>query len=258
MPAQTWGMLPKSQVDDETVEEAIDRLIQAHDDDEAAHLEVGQSLQSHKASEIIDHEALSVVPDKISRGFFSNQSIVGGWQSLDAFGNYGAGATLQFDQIVMQSPASLGSYNGVYAKGNSNFLDSPVIEFYAAFIFGGGTNKGQCYVGIGDGWKAEDTGFLGFKVVDGTIYGCISYNYGGTEHLLNLGSVSDGQFRLLRAEYEVGVGAHFFIEGVAVGDLLYTDLDELGGWLFVCACAATQLSRYIQALIKPFYYAKNV
>jgi hypothetical protein len=60
-----WGMLAKSQSDNETIEQAIARLILAHEADEEAHLGVGESLQSHKASEIIDHLASSIVADKI-------------------------------------------------------------------------------------------------------------------------------------------------------------------------------------------------
>ncbi|MEI7961345.1 MAG: right-handed parallel beta-helix repeat-containing protein [archaeon] len=65
MPIENWGLLPKSQVDSETIEEAIARLITAHNDDETAHLDVGQSLQSHASSEIIDHLADSVLNDKL-------------------------------------------------------------------------------------------------------------------------------------------------------------------------------------------------
>lgn len=65
MQTQTWGMTPKSQIDNEKIEEAIDRIVQAHDDDPDAHLDAGQALQSHRASEVIDHLAESIVNDKI-------------------------------------------------------------------------------------------------------------------------------------------------------------------------------------------------
>jgi len=64
----TWGLLAKSQIDNETIEEAIARLIAVHNEDETAHLGSGQSLQSHKASEIIDHVVASIVADKIKNG----------------------------------------------------------------------------------------------------------------------------------------------------------------------------------------------
>lgn len=65
MAAINWGMLAKSQVDPETIEQAIARLILEHNENEEAHLGAGQSLQSHKAAVIIDHLASSIIADKI-------------------------------------------------------------------------------------------------------------------------------------------------------------------------------------------------
>ena len=61
----TWGNLLKSQISAEKIEEAILRMIQDHEDDPNAHLETGESLYSHKASEIIDHIVASIIADKI-------------------------------------------------------------------------------------------------------------------------------------------------------------------------------------------------
>ncbi|MFA5298131.1 MAG: hypothetical protein WC389_07985 [Lutibacter sp.] len=61
-------MLAKSQTDNETIEEAIDRIVAEHNADETSHLGVGESLQSHKAAEIIDHLASSIIADKIGIG----------------------------------------------------------------------------------------------------------------------------------------------------------------------------------------------
>ena len=61
----TWGNLLKSQISVEKIEEAIDRMIQDHENDPDSHLEIGESLYSHKASEIIDHIVNSIIADKI-------------------------------------------------------------------------------------------------------------------------------------------------------------------------------------------------
>lgn len=61
----TWGDKPKSQIDNSTVDQEIDSKIQSHLDDPDAHILEGQALQSHKASEIIDHLARSIVTDKL-------------------------------------------------------------------------------------------------------------------------------------------------------------------------------------------------
>lgn len=60
-----WGNLFKSQISAEKIETAILRLIQAHEDDPDAHIETGESLQSHKASVVIDHIVDSIIADKI-------------------------------------------------------------------------------------------------------------------------------------------------------------------------------------------------
>ena len=65
---ETWGNLPKSQISAEQIEAAVNRLIQNHEDDPDAHIEAGESLQSHKASAIIDHVVNSIIEDKISDG----------------------------------------------------------------------------------------------------------------------------------------------------------------------------------------------
>lgn len=63
-----WGMLEKAQDNPQSILEAIDEKIAAHEADEEAHLGAGESLQSHRASEIIDHAAYSIVSDKYSDG----------------------------------------------------------------------------------------------------------------------------------------------------------------------------------------------
>src|SRR3990167_1270908 len=75
MSVETWGQLDKSQVDSEKVEAAVVRLIAEHEADQDSHLDVGESLQSHRASEIIDHLALSIVEDKIKDNEVSTNKI---------------------------------------------------------------------------------------------------------------------------------------------------------------------------------------
>lgn len=68
MSIPVWGLLEKSQVDPETIEDAILRLIAVHEADPTAHQGAGESLELHKASTIIDHLADSVVAEIIKDG----------------------------------------------------------------------------------------------------------------------------------------------------------------------------------------------
>lgn len=60
-----WAGLERANNDPTTIDQAIAEAVAAHDDNPDAHLGDGQSLQSHRASEIIDHRAESIVNDKI-------------------------------------------------------------------------------------------------------------------------------------------------------------------------------------------------
>lgn len=66
-----WGGLKKSLDDDETIEQAIARMIKEHEADPEAHLGEGESLQNHKHDSVLDHPAGSVLIDKFSTSSFS-------------------------------------------------------------------------------------------------------------------------------------------------------------------------------------------
>lgn len=60
-----WAGLDRALNDSTKIDEAIGEAVAAHNDDPDAHLGPSQALESHRASEIIDHRAESIVNDKI-------------------------------------------------------------------------------------------------------------------------------------------------------------------------------------------------
>jgi hypothetical protein len=145
MALPVWGNLEKSQTDAEKIEEAITRLILEHCEDETAHLGEGQSLQSHKASEIIDHLAESIISDKI-RNFsvdalqlVSNKVVVApSLESLTTWTPGGAGsATLKLGSLLLNSGSSLYNLVSVYAPAESSEtnlgINNPVFEAILKF-----------------------------------------------------------------------------------------------------------------------------
>lgn len=62
-----WAGLERATNDPTTIDQALAEAVTAHNDDPDAHLGAGQALESHRAAEIIDHLAESVVNDKIKR-----------------------------------------------------------------------------------------------------------------------------------------------------------------------------------------------
>ncbi|MDD5068795.1 MAG: hypothetical protein PHN89_04325 [Candidatus Pacebacteria bacterium] len=145
MALPVWGNLEKSQTDAEKIEEAITRLILEHCEDETAHLGEGQSLQSHKASEIIDHLAESIIADKI-RDYSINPAhlvsnkvaVCPSLESLAVWTPGGAGsATLKLGSLELNSGAALYNLVSVYAPSNSNEtnlgVNNPVFEAVLRF-----------------------------------------------------------------------------------------------------------------------------
>ena len=104
-----WGMIAKALDDNQTIDEAIAVAITEHNANEDAHLGVGESLQSHKASEIIDHEALSVVTDKI-QNYGIDQSKIS-FTKLHFFDFFGSLDSWTLDGDVANITSKLGMLN---------------------------------------------------------------------------------------------------------------------------------------------------
>lgn len=120
MTLPVWGQQQKSQVDSQTIDEAIAAAIATHEEDPTAHLGDGESLAAHKADEVIDHPASSVVTDKVPDGGLSYR-----WFPLDrtvVFSNMsesGWGADANNNGFAFQYVGSLelltGDVSGNYA-----------------------------------------------------------------------------------------------------------------------------------------------
>ena len=74
--------MAKSQEDNETIEQAIDRIVAEHEHEPTAHTGENESLAAHRENEVLDHLAGSVVADKLSGreivfgGNFQNESVL--------------------------------------------------------------------------------------------------------------------------------------------------------------------------------------
>lgn len=142
-----WGMLTKSQTDPETIEEAINRIVADHNNDASAHLDVGQSLQSHKASAIIDHLALSIVNDKLEKGAVTTEKIYedkfyykSTFESLDSWlqtkGGTGADVFLGGGSCVLRPGHTAGDITRINATVIYTAVDSgknPYFQYISFF-----------------------------------------------------------------------------------------------------------------------------
>lgn len=162
-----WGDLPKSQVDNSTVDDEINTLIDAHLADPDAHLEVGQSLQSHKASEIIDHLAHSIVRDKLT---FDRLQIDEHFATIDAWGKYGLVTLTGICEVEIRTSNSSNNYSYMYTMPYDSMQDAGNPANFPNWVLRAKVSSdeeqeiffGSCQLGVSSGY--------GFRIIDSSLY----------------------------------------------------------------------------------------
>lgn len=218
-----WGLLVKSQVDNETIEQAIARLILAHEVDEESHLGVGESLQSHKASEIIDHLAESIVTDKIKNFEITDDKLAFDRLTIETdFGDIaqnteyfeGTGSLVNFTGLLaLSTGATINSIaslrNETYSEGYGADMTENPIFFAIAKV--SSVADIDAYFGL----EPADVGYFRFLISGGDLI-CES-GWIGSVDSTNLGSGYDlTVFHKFRIVYDSGVSVKFYIDDVLV------------------------------------------
>jgi len=219
----TWGDLAKSQISAEKIEKAIERMIQAHEDDPDAHIEPGESLYSHKISVIIDHTVESVIADKIRDGVisivkledFARARISPSLESLDTW-TYSAEVSLDFSQ--MELLANTGTTANVYSYSKGGFKMQWSKPFIMQCLFTTyPTDDKEVYVI--SGYIDTVAGYnqnIGWKVVDGTLYALHTKSVGevDTEYTTEITGVTLSDRNLFRVEYIPEESIKFYVNNV--------------------------------------------
>lgn len=133
-----WADLARATNDPTTIDEAIGVAVAAHNDDPDAHLGDDQSLQSHRASEIIDHLAESVVNDKLKTNARAYIAIVDPSSDSD------------YDTIAaaITYAASAGGGNILLMPGTHNLSGSTDIPTTVNIV---GVDRESSIIACGDG-----------------------------------------------------------------------------------------------------------
>lgn len=162
MAQNIWGILAESLLSNKTIREAIADMIADHEADPTAHLSETGSLQSHKASEIIDHEALSIVSDKIANKQITPAQlntqqlfITPSFESVDGYSKTiigvnssidGAGGG-QLDLTIGETAGNRVVLTCVCGQIQSGFSKNPVLDC----IVSSDAYDADHWVGIGNG-----------------------------------------------------------------------------------------------------------
>jgi hypothetical protein len=217
-----WGMLSKSAVDDETIEEAIVRLIQAHDDDEEAHLDTGQSLQSHKASDVIDHLAASIVEDKLADYNVTPVKIgmlifTSFFESLDNYSKTsGVSYDLTFRFVKLVTSGAPNDQQGLVYVNTIPFHEFSWDKdrfFETAVVL---KQTSNVEVLIGPGFEMINN-YIYFVFTGGHIYGRCFHNGSHTD--VDLGTYNANQKYALYFEFKAGVQCDFYVDNVLLGTI---------------------------------------
>ena len=194
-----WGLLGKSAIDNETIEEAVNRLILAHNNDETAHLATGQSLELHKASDVIDHLAGSVVADKAT---MSEINLYTDFGSLTPWAPFGVYDNSAFPGVVLGS--NYPNVNGTrLVSGGTlgdyfvNLAKNSLMEWS---IYIADSNYATIFLGVSNvNFPVSGDRAVGFKLVNGQLRGILATSVGFFETAIFSGALNS--VNVLRIQY---------------------------------------------------------
>lgn len=228
MPAETWGLMPKSQTESTTIDEAIANAIIDHESDPEAHQGEGESLQNHKSDEVIDHPANSVINDKIPNNtinplqfeydkYYHNVQLA---NTGELYNNTDGGGTFS------QQPGKADLYvSGTPTKEVNCGTTSPCENFYWHIRKPGfqttlklsNTATQTAYFGVGE----EGSTFFGFKIVNNTLYACKRIT--STEYLTEITNITITARHKYRAEWLNNSQINYYIDDI----LVHTDTTNI-------------------------------
>lgn len=216
----TWGDLPKSQIDNQLISEAITEAINAHEADPEAHLGDGQSLEAHKSNEIIDHPAQSVVDDKPRKNKFTLESY---FENITCFDITGS-AFNYLGYIELSTTTVLNNKSYLLNRADDaeiltpNLAQSPIFELVGKYH----TNFNyEGYFGIEN---PNDVGLIGFKAV-GTDSWAVWHDIDEVEHLISLSGINPKVIHKWRIEVVAGEAIYWIIDNNQVASLDLTIYD---------------------------------
>ena len=210
----TWGNLPKSQSDSETIEECIARLIAEHNNKPTAHNDPGQALDLHRKDTIIDHPAGSVKNDKYSFHTYD-------YNIQFADFAYWTKSLFSLNSYDMTAYASISTTNlNAYLMrelpitSQLNFANASFIYSCDISLDLGSHSNNYFYLGIG-GYYDLDSADYGFKFKNHksyvTYYDSVSSSV--VEQEITNNSVNDLEFHSLRIEKIVSENiVNFYID----------------------------------------------
>ena len=214
MAEPTWNSLAKSGVDSETIEEAIERIVEAHNDDDTAHMGAGQSIDEHRKETTLDHPVGSVLADKETITEFNYKTTfesISGFSTVGTVGNSSwPGVTLEVEDGNVELSRLAINLLGIIS--GSAFTKDFLIELEFNADTAGTTY--ELYAGF-DSSAANVPNDFGVRVVGGQLRSFATINSTYTESG-NLGAIN-GSVSRVRMQYIASEAKiYVYLDGVEV------------------------------------------
>jgi len=175
MSLETWGSLQKNQTDPTTIDEAIASAILAHEADPASHLGAGESLETHRSNEAIDHPEQSVLAENIGGGdvvintkfesispwTITGGASISGFNGLQLAGNYPTQPTAKANSAMYANAQ-------IFNKDSDMYFETRMCGNQNTYTY-------SAWWGFVSGSLAILDGF-GFQVRAGALYAHVSAN----------------------------------------------------------------------------------
>jgi len=206
-----WGQLAKAQDDNQTIDQAVAAAIAAHEADADAHTGAGESLETHKSQEVIDHPEGSILADKESH---SEIIIKSAFESLDNWTTVGTvtlegwpGADLY---VIWGGPDLSRLYSNLLYHTNWLYYDRNIL--IQATFWVSEANHTKTYFFLGGYVNDNNIYGFGFQIIGSVIKGFWGQGANPT-FTADLGV--DLTPHVFRAEYnDTNENVKFYIDGI--------------------------------------------
>lgn len=209
-----WEHLPKNAVENETIEQAIVRIVEQHNNDNTAHMATGQSIDVHRKESILDHKVGSVLADKET---MSELKFYTTFESLDMWDVVGqvSNAGIMGCQLYVENGAVEQSSIEVLNVTLGNFLNTNKDMIFQSLLdLDLGTGAYELRFGQIANFNTALEGF-GFKIANNTLYTVVKGYQIDNQVAQN--SISVSVPHIYRAQYIAGERKfYFFIDGIEI------------------------------------------
>jgi len=223
MAEPTWGQLKKAQDDDTTIDQAIAAAIATHEADPDAHTGAGESLETHKSQEVVDHPAGSILGDKITS---KELMVFTGFDSLDGWTTFGNVSLEGFSFVEIRETQGETNLSRLYSQflADTDFFKTTQDAVIQSVFYINNPQYEKFFLIFGGYISDSEISGFGFRIIDNEVKGFFGFGT-NINYSADL-SINPALIHVYRAEYVATTEqVKFYIDGV-----LKATLNKPTGW----------------------------